>query len=56
MVNELLTLVKRRCGPYYLAAGPAVQAGIPTPKKVREMALGRTRFHTVSYITNRTAR
>ena len=33
MVNELLTLVKRRCGPYYLAAGPAVQAGIPRPKK-----------------------
>ncbi len=33
MVNELLTLVKRRCGPYYLAAGPAVQAGIPHPQK-----------------------
>lgn len=33
MVNELLTLVKRRCGPYYLAARPAVQAGIPHPHK-----------------------
>ena len=33
MVNELLTLVKRRCGPYYLAARPAVQAGIPHPQK-----------------------
>jgi len=33
MVNELLTLVKRRCGPYYLAAGPAAQAGIPPVQK-----------------------
>ena len=32
MVDELLTLVKRRCGPYYLVAGPAVQAGIPHPQ------------------------
>ena len=32
MVDELLTLVKRRCGPYYLAARPAVQAGIPHPQ------------------------
>ena len=32
MVDELLTLVKRRYGPYYLAAGPAVQAGIPHPQ------------------------
>ena len=32
MVDELLTLVKRRRGPYYLAAGPAVQAGIPHPQ------------------------
>ena len=41
MVNELLTLVKRRCGPYYLAARPAVQAGIPHPQKSARNGLGK---------------
>ena len=57
MVIELLTLVKRRRGPYYLAAGLAVWNAAPDLQgRPKNKALGRARFRTIIYIINRTDR
>jgi len=57
MVIELLTLVKRRRGPYYLAAELAFWSAAPDLQRwPNKRVLGRTIFHTITYIIDRTGR